>query len=73
MQKAGVDTLKTQKKGKQMKIQEIIDNLITIKEYYTPEREFSYYGEEYEPLSKEENAAIENAIEILESLKGETE
>lgn len=56
-----------------MKIQEIIDNLITIKEYYTPERDFSQFGYDYEPLTDEENAAIENAIEILESLKGERE
>ena len=53
-----------------MKIQEIIDNLITIQEYYTPERDFSQFGYDYEPLTDEENAAIENAIEILESLKG---
>ena len=53
-----------------MKIQEIIDTLITIKEYYTPERDFSQYGEDYEPLTETENAAIEKAIEILESLKG---
>lgn len=56
-----------------MKTQEIIDNLITIQEYYTPERDFSQYGEEYEPLTIEENEAIETAIEILEKPKGETE
>ena len=52
-----------------MKIQEIIDHLITIKEYYTPERDFSQYGEDYEPLTDEGDEAIEMAIEILEALK----
>ena len=52
-----------------MKIQEIIDNLITIKEYYTPERDFSQFGYDYELLTEEENEAIENAIGILEIVK----
>lgn len=49
-----------------MTIKEAIKQLIEIKEYYTPERDFSQYGEDYEPITKEDKEAIDIMINVGE-------
>lgn len=49
-----------------MTIEEAIKHLITIKEYYTSDRDFTTWGEDYEPLSSEEKQAVDKAVETLE-------
>lgn len=51
-----------------MTLQETTQNLKDIKEYYTWDRDFSYYGDDYRGLTKEENEAIDRAIKALEEL-----
>ena len=49
-----------------MTIEEAIEHLITVKEYYTSDRDFTPWGEDYEPLLAEEKQAIDKAVETLE-------
>ena len=49
-----------------MTIEEAIEHLITVKEYYTSDRDFTPWGEDYEPLLSEEKQAIDRAVETLE-------
>lgn len=45
--------------------EEAIDCLVGIKEYYTEDRDFSYYGDEYHGLTVEEKEALCMAISAL--------
>lgn len=48
-----------------MTIEEAIEHLITVKGYYTSDRDFTPRGEDYEPLLAEEKQAIDKAVETL--------
>ena len=48
-----------------MTIEEAIEHLITVKGYYTSDRDFTPQGEDYEPLLAEEKQAIDKAVETL--------
>lgn len=48
-----------------MTMQEIIQNLNDIKDYYTDDKDFSYYGDEYHGLTAEQKEAIEEVIDFL--------
>ena len=45
--------------------EEAINRLVDIKEYYTEDRDFSYYGDEYHGLTVKEKEALCLAISIL--------
>lgn len=49
-----------------MTIEEAIEHLITVKGYYTSDRDFTPWGEDYEPLLSEEEQAVDKAVETLE-------
>ena len=52
-----------------MTAEEAIESIEGIKSYYTDDRDFSYYGDEYEGLTDDDNEALDMAIKALEQTR----